>query len=93
VHSVGETIGFFSVFLLFMAGFFAIGFITIRDPERTATFFRGPGTAMFGQKLADKTYTAKNSLWAAWPFVVLTPFGAALAIYQIVHAIVTGTGG
>lgn len=93
MHSVAETIGFFSVFLLFCAGFFAIGFYTIRDPERTASSFRSPGGAMFGQKLASKTYTAKNTLWAAWPFVIFTPFGAALAIYQIIHAIVTGTGG
>ena len=93
VHSVAETLVFFSVWTLFCVGFFVIGFQTIRDPERTATFFRGAGGAMFGQKLARKTYTANNSLFAAWPFVILAPLGVALGVYQIVHALITGTGG
>jgi hypothetical protein len=92
VHSVAETVVFFSVWTLFCVGFFAIGFYMIRDPERTAALFRGMGGALFGHKRANKTYTAKNMLWAAWPFVILTPPGVALGVYQIVRAVITGTG-
>ncbi len=84
---------FFSVWSLFCAGFFAIGFYTIRDPERTANFFRNTGGAMFGRRLARRIYSPGNVLFAAWPFVVLGPLGIALGLYQIVHAIVTGSGG
>jgi hypothetical protein len=81
------------VFLLMCTGFFLLGLYTIRNPEATAGFFRGAGSQMFGRKVADRVYSSGTVLWAAWPFVILTPFGAALAIYQIVHAIVTGVGG
>ena len=84
---------FFSVWSLFCTVFFVIGFYTIRDPERIVSFFRNMGGSMFGQRLARKTYTANNVLWAAWPFVILAPLGIVLGFYQIVHAIVTGNGG
>ncbi len=92
MHTVAETIGFFSVFLLMCTGFFLVGFYTIRKPESTAKFFNGFGSQMYGKKIADRLYSSKNVLWAGWPFVIFTPFGAALAIYQIAHAIVTGSG-
>lgn len=92
MHTVAETIVFFSVFLLMCVGFFLVGIFTIRKPERTAGFFHGFGSQMYGKKISDRVYTPRNILWGAWPFVIMTPCGAALAIYQIAHAIVTRTG-
>lgn len=92
MHTVTETIGFFSVFLLMCTGFFLVGVYTIRKPESTARFFHGFGSQMYGKKISDRVYSSKNMLWAGWSFVIFTPFGAASAIYQIAHAIVTGAG-
>jgi len=92
MHTVTETIGFFSVFLLMSVGFFLVGIYTIRKPGSTAKFFHGFGSQMYGKRISDRVYTSKNVLWFAWPCVIFTPFSAALAIYQITHAIVTGVG-
>jgi hypothetical protein len=48
------------------------------------------GSRMYGNKVADRVYAPGNLLYAAWPFVVLAPLGAAWAIYEIVHSLVTG---
>ena len=92
MHTVAETIWFFSVFLLMNTAFFLIGVHAIRKPESTARFFNGFGSQMYGKKIADRVYSSKNILWAGWPFVIFTPFGGAIARYQIAHAIVTGAG-
>lgn len=92
MHTVTETIVFFSLQLLFCIVFFLVGFFTIRNPGGTASFFHGFGSQMYGSKISDRLYTPKNLLWAAWPFAIITPLGSAFAIYQIAHAIVTGAG-
>ena len=92
MHTVTETIGFFSASLLMCAVFFLIGVYTIRKPESTARFFNGFGSQMFGKKISDRTYTSNNVLCVGWPFVIITPIGPATAIYQIAHEIVTGSG-
>src|SRR4051794_23071899 len=89
-HTVAETYIFFSVYLLFGLFFFLFGLYMVRNSEKTARFFNGLGSSLYGKKMADRVYKARNLLWAAWGFVILGPVAIAQAVYMIVHTIVTG---
>lgn len=89
-HTFAETYIFFSVYLLFGLFFFLFGLYMIRNSEKTARFFNRLGSSLYGKKVADRVYKARNLLWAAWGFVILGPVMIACSIYMIVHTLVTG---
>ena len=75
------------VWTLGCLGFTLLGVFGLRHPERLASWFRRQGTDVFGKKLADRVYTARNQAWALIPFVIMGPIGVVIGVSTFVSHI------
>lgn len=79
MNDLPRTVATIAVGLVFVG----VGAFLLRRLSSVASFFKGRGASLYGEKVANKVYTEANLRWAAIPLLIFGPIAVVSGVVRL----------